>query len=107
MNRKDLLEEAIRLTTQKRDEEYGTPNANFARTAKFWSAWKGIDFDAVDVAVFMTLVKISRLRHDPTNADSWTDGAAYLGCGGEVARALTSEEKAERKAANQAESESR
>lgn len=84
MNRSDLLDLAKELTTQKRDEDYGHPGANFLRTARLWSAYTGFDISPEMVAAMMVLAKVSRLRHDPTKADGWVDIAGYSACGAEV-----------------------
>lgn len=84
MKREALLTLATELTNGKRDEQYGTPGANMLRTARLWSAYTGYDITPEMVAAMMVLVKISRLRHDPSKADSWVDVAGYAACGAEV-----------------------
>lgn len=93
MKREELLNRAIDLTTRKRDSEYGTPGANFLRTARLWSAYTGYNITPHMVAAMMCLAKISRIRHDPSNADSWIDLAGYAACGSEVCGAKLAEDK--------------
>lgn len=84
MNRVDLLETAIEITSKKHDEDYGTPNANFLRTARLWSAYIGYDIKPEDVAAMMVLMKVSRARSNPRKTRNWAGMAGYAGCGAEV-----------------------
>ena len=45
------------------------------------------ELDASDVALMMTLVKVSRAKNNPCHADNWVDGAGYMACGGEIGTA--------------------
>lgn len=93
MNREDLLKKAMSLTTGKRDVDYGSPGANFLRTAKLWSAYTGHDISPHEVAVMMVLLKISRIRHDETKADNFIDGAGYMAIAAEVCGAKDEEQE--------------
>lgn len=62
----------------ERGETYGPPEVNLMRTADLWAAFLGFPVSARDVAVCMSLVKISRIRACPTHADSYLDARAYL-----------------------------
>ena len=75
----DILEEALRLTSGDRQNQYGPPDQDFARTAKMWSALKGIEFEARDVAMFMICLKLSREVHQ-RKRDNAVDGAGYFRC---------------------------
>jgi hypothetical protein len=75
----DILEEALRLTTGDRQAQYGPPDQDFARTARMWSALKGIEFEARDVAMFMICLKLSREVHQ-RKRDNAVDGAGYFRC---------------------------
>jgi hypothetical protein len=78
-----VLEEADTLINGQRQEDYGTPRANFGVIADMWSAYLGADIEPRDVANMMALLKIARLRM--TNArDSAVDGAGYLALGYEI-----------------------
>lgn len=76
----DILEEAIALTTGPRNASYGPPNQDFERTARMWSALKGIEFTPADVAMFMVCLKLSRETHQHKR-DNWVDMAGYARCG--------------------------
>lgn len=76
----DILTEAYRLTSRDRQSTYGPPNQDFSRTARMWSALKGVEFQPHEVAMFMIALKLSRLTH-ANKRDNWTDMAGYSRCG--------------------------
>ena len=76
----DVLEEALRITRGDRQNQYGPPDQDFERTAKMWSALKGVEFTKQDVAMFMVLLKCSRQTHQ-SKRDNWVDIAGYARCG--------------------------
>lgn len=107
-NRGSMLAEADELVNGDRNVSYGDPIQDFKRTASYWSGHAGgvlrrkldgigfeldefsvnvltdiVDnlFDAHDVAIMMTQLKLSRLAWSPGKRDSWVDGAGYLACG--------------------------
>lgn len=61
----------------ERGKDYGSPESNLSRTAALWSAYLGADITAEQVAVCMTLVKISRMAAS-YKADNYVDAKAYL-----------------------------
>lgn len=77
----DILHEAYRLTTGDRQNQYGSPDQDFARTAAMWSALFGRHFETHEVAMAMVCLKLSRLTWSPAKRDSWTDAAGYVRCG--------------------------
>ena len=86
MTREETLDNAKRIVTGRRDDEYGGPEDNFARIAALWSAYLGTDIGAEDVAIMMVLLKISRLAASYyESTDSWVDIAGYAACGAEIA----------------------
>jgi hypothetical protein len=76
----DVLEEALRITKGDRNASYGPPDQDFQRTAAMWSAIKGVEFEAREVAMFMIALKLSRETHQ-RKRDNWTDIAGYARCG--------------------------
>lgn len=78
----NILDEAKRITAGSRNDDYGAPSEDMARTAKLWSAYKGTKFEARDVAAMMILLKLSRLAFRDKR-DSWVDIAGYSFCGHE------------------------
>lgn len=86
MNREECLKEAYNITNGARDKQYGKPEDCFNRIARLWGAYYGgIVFTPEDVAVFLALLKIARIRNDATKEDSWIDLAGYAACGCECA----------------------
>jgi hypothetical protein len=75
-----ILEEARRIVKGDRQNQYGPPDQDFQRTAKMWSALKGVEFSAQDVAMFMICLKLSRQTHQ-NKRDNWVDVAGYAECG--------------------------
>jgi hypothetical protein len=110
-----VLATAESLVNGDRNASYGDPNHDFARTAVYWQehvlarlevALRGRILDneveltmnmirdvateeailgPTDVAIMMSLLKISRLAWSPTKADSWVDLAGYAACGADCA----------------------
>ncbi len=76
----DVLVEALELTSGDRQASYGAPDQDFARTAKMWSALKGVEFTTQEVASFMICIKLSRNTHQGKR-DNWVDIAGYSRCG--------------------------
>jgi hypothetical protein len=76
--RADILRRAEALITGDREADYGPPAESFARAAALWSAYLGQHVTARQVCVCMTLLKITRLAHQPGHEDSTLDAIAYL-----------------------------
>ncbi len=76
----DVLSEAYKLTSGDRQNQYGAPDQDFTRTAKMWSALKGVEFTTEDVAAFLICVKLSR-NSWKGKRDNWVDIAGYARCG--------------------------
>ena len=83
--RGDILDTAKQYITKDRAEEHGDLDSNFTTIAAYWSTHLNTAVSATDVAVMMNLVKIARIKSNPTNMDNWIDGCGYLACGAELA----------------------
>lgn len=89
MNRRDILDEAIKQVTGYREEDYGNVEDNFSTIAKFWTTYLENKLSAFseispkDVAMMMALLKIARIKSD-TKSDSYVDLAGYAACAGEI-----------------------
>lgn len=96
--RRQMLMNAADMVDGDRNAQYGDPRQDFMRTAKYWNAHiQGVidrkiaaaggqvQTDALlgmeDVAIMMSLLKISRLAWGPGKEDTWTDLAGYAACG--------------------------
>lgn len=100
--RESILRESIELICKEREEDYGSPDDNFATIANLWSAYleaKAKKLSAEgghtgpalfyyltpkDVAVLNILQKVSRLVTSPDKRDHWRDIAGYAGLGGGI-----------------------
>jgi hypothetical protein len=83
MNREEILQTAIDLTMNDRNEQNGDPLENHQRIAKIWEVILGIEVEPYQVALCMAGMKLARLAHNPLD-DSFIDGAAYLAIAGEI-----------------------
>jgi len=81
--RQQMLREAEALVNGDRNNAYGPPDQDLQRTADFLTIYLNGRriIEAHDVAIMMSLLKISRLSWDPTKRDSWVDIAGYAACG--------------------------
>lgn len=82
--RSEILAAAERCVVGDREQDYGSPESNFARIAEFWTTYLGYPVDAKDVAAMLALLKIARIASGHAKADNWIDLAGYAACGGEI-----------------------
>ena len=86
VTRAEILATATQYVTKDRAATHGDAENNFQRIAELWNAYMDTDdITAIDVAVMLTLLKVARIRSNPTHADNWIDIAGYAACGGEIA----------------------
>ena len=77
-----ILEEAQRLTAADRQDAYGHPSQDFARTALMWTGIllgklrDGAEITAADIPLCMIAVKLARQSHQ-YNRDNLVDIAGY------------------------------
>lgn len=83
--RAETLDNASRCVLKDRNQAHGDPEDNFSVIAQLWTAYLGYPIDATQVAAMMALMKIARLKHNPTHEDSWVDLAGYAACGAGIA----------------------
>lgn len=92
MNREECLDEAKKNTTGQRQEDYGSPEDNFGRIARLWSAYDGrVSFTSLDVAMMLALLKIARTKGNIAHYDNYVDLAGYAACGAEIANGINLE----------------
>lgn len=93
-DRERCLSTARQYITRDRSNAYGSAEDNFQDIADSWSAagFAHVRRDggtrpitASDVAVMMILMKLARLKVNPSHEDSWVDVAGYAACGMQVA----------------------
>lgn len=83
MNRLDTLKAAAECVCGSREEDYGSPEDNFAVIAALWTAYTGADIAPKDVAMMMALLKIARAKAG-SKPDTYIDLAGYAACGAEI-----------------------
>lgn len=71
-----ILDEAKRIVFGDRNDDYGHPREDFARTAMIWSAILGVTVRPEQVGLCMIGVKLSRHVHQPKR-DNMVDVAGY------------------------------
>jgi hypothetical protein len=84
MTREETLKRAFECVCGERQDQYGTPENNFGRIAKLWSAYLNFEVNSVDVAMMMALLKIARVKTGTATDDSFVDLAGYSACGAEL-----------------------
>lgn len=83
MNRLDTLKAAAECVCGRREEDYGSPEDNFAVIAALWTAYTGTAVTPKDVAMMMALLKIARAKAG-SKPDTYVDLAGYAACGAEI-----------------------
>ncbi len=74
--KESILEEARRVVDGPRQQDYGTPGANHARTAAFWSTYLDTPITAKQVCMMNILQKVARSMQRTTR-DTLVDIAGY------------------------------
>lgn len=84
LRRQQILQEAEKSICGQREQDYGSPEDNFALIGKLWSEYLGHSVTSLDVAMMMCLLKIARIKNGGGTGDSFVDLAGYAACGGEI-----------------------
>jgi S-adenosylmethionine:diacylglycerol 3-amino-3-carboxypropyl transferase len=88
--RAEILRAVEQIICRDRQGTHGAPENTFEVIACYWSLYltkemeKKVVIDASDVAIMMTLFKISRLQANPFHEDNILDGIGYLAIAGEL-----------------------
>lgn len=97
MDRRKTLMTAESCVNGSREEDYGTPENNFAIIAEFWTSYANnacrgefglITFTPHDVAIMMSLMKHGRMASGKPKADNYVDACGYLACASEIATGI-------------------
>ena len=81
---KECLSQAITLSANDRQKDYGDKVDNHNNIARLWSAYLDTDIKAHDVAIMMALLKIARTKLGAVSKDTYIDMAAYSAIAGEI-----------------------
>lgn len=86
-----IADEAKNIVAGARRSAYGSPENNFERIARFWTAYfqntgREVVISAADVSPLMRLMKEARLCETPDHRDSFVDLIGYTLTGAEVNR---------------------
>ena len=84
MTRRETLDNAIRCVCGERDQQYGSPEDTFGLIARLWSAYRGEEYTAHDVAMMMALLKVGRIASGRHHDDNYVDLAGYAACAAEI-----------------------
>ena len=79
MNRVEILNTAAELISGDRAATYGDATVSHQRIADLWATYLGTPVSAVDVAMCMVLLKVSRSKggDKPGKMDTFVDIAGY------------------------------
>ena len=84
----ELMTEAIE-TVQLRDADYGNVNSLFERACSIYNLMTGDSFTPWQANMFMTALKMARIRSNRSKADNYVDGINYMAFAGQFAQAKT------------------
>lgn len=73
-----ILDEAQAVIYGDREKTYGHPAVNLERIASYWSIHLGVNVSIDDVCQMMVLLKVARLKNQPTHRDSMVDTCGYM-----------------------------
>lgn len=95
--REICLDTAKKMVCGEREQDYGTPEDNFAVIARLWNGYLNnsrsvsiingtvrTSITPKDVAMMMSLLKIARIATGSGTGDSFIDLAGYAACGYEI-----------------------
>jgi hypothetical protein len=82
MKREEILDTAKQYVTVDRAATHGGSEDSFGTIARFWSAYLDHTISEADVCAMMVLLKVARIKGNPTHIDNWIDTAGYAAIGG-------------------------
>lgn len=94
MTREETLLKARDIVCVEKESQYGEPENNFALIARFWESYvrekcvggdADVCFNAEDVAIMMSLLKVARIASGQAKEDNYIDLAGYAACAAELA----------------------
>lgn len=85
MTRKEMLMETEKCVCGDREVQYGVPENNFKKISDLWTAYSGNPYTPLDVAMYLSLLKVARISTGQVKEDNFVDLAGYAACGCEIA----------------------
>ncbi len=88
MIRREILQEAEKCVCTDRNDQYGSPENNFALIAKYWNLYLGEPYKvtAENVGMMLALMKVARIQTGKFKMDSWIDACGYMAISGEISQ---------------------
>jgi len=86
MDHKEVLANAI-STLEDRGQEYGDVSDTFERVCSIYNLMTGESFTPWQANIFMTALKMARIKSNRSKADNYIDGINYLAFAGQFAQA--------------------
>ena len=81
---KECLSQAITLSANDRQKDYGDKVDNHNNIARLWSAYLDVKVEAHHVALMMALLKMARTKLGAVSKDTYIDMSAYSAIAGEI-----------------------
>lgn len=98
--RAKFLKQVEGLVCMDRNVQHGDAEDNFRNIATLWTDYLAMrpngPLQSYEVGIMMTLFKIARMVHNPTNQDNWLDSAGYMACGAVIAEGIKEPEVKQR-----------
>jgi hypothetical protein len=88
MDHRQILADAIN-TLQDRGQDYGDVSELFERACSIYNLTTGESFTPWQANIFMTSLKMARIKSNRPKADNYIDGINYLAFAGQFANAST------------------
>lgn len=85
----ETTRDPVSAIIEDRGRVYGDARTSFGRIAGLWNAYAGLNLTRHDVAMMLSLLKVSRIHGAPEHADSYLDAKAYL----ELAERISEEDE--------------
>ena len=83
-NRKNILNDAMNVICNDRQNQYGNAENSFFEIAKLWTGYLNTTVTSFDVAMMMILLKIARCKSNPYHNDNYIDICGYAALAGEM-----------------------